>query len=107
MTHLALLLLASALVLTVAAAAVVRYRRKSALSVEEPAPRSMVRVLRSDEELREAVDRAVRFERVLADSLQTRTRRYEAMVRPAPITRIETALTARSEAADDPAPRSA
>lgn len=107
MTHLALVLLGSALVLAVAAVAVVRYRRRNAPSIEEPAPRSLVRVLRSDEELREAVDRAVRFERVLADTLQTRTRRYEAMVRPAPITRIETALTARGDAADDPAPRSA
>lgn len=109
MAHLALPLLAgAALIAAAGAAAVLQRRRNRDPDVQRPEPHSLVRVLRSEEELREAVDRAVRFERSLADRARTRTRRYEDMVHPAPIAHIEDALAARAEVvAEDPAPRSA
>jgi LPXTG-motif cell wall-anchored protein len=102
-----LLLIGIACVLAAGVATVLLRRRKRTPAAEEPQPRSLVRVLRSDEELREAVGRAARFERMLADTMETRARRYEAMVQPSVITRIDAGLAFRAELSDDDAPRSA
>jgi len=47
-----------------------------------PMPRVAFRVLRTEEELSEALRRAAWSERVAADTCRTRADRYEAMLRP-------------------------
>lgn len=85
----------------------VRHHRSSA-PTEEPVSRSpLVRVLTTDEALRDAVQRAAAFERMVAASLETRTRRYEAMIQPAPVTEIGVSPRPVATLPDDEAPRSA
>lgn len=100
-------LLAVAVVAAAGGAGILRHRRRNDSSAQGPVPRSLVRVLTSDDELRAAVGRAARFERMLADSVQTRTRRYEAMVAPAAIPHLDTDPVTRSRLSDGRAPRSA
>jgi hypothetical protein len=72
-------------------------RRRADSRAEEPVRvRSLVRVITSEDELRDAVERAARFERMVIERMQTRARRYEDMVAPtlispAPITGITSA----------------
>jgi hypothetical protein len=56
-----------------------RRRAEARVEIPEP-PSSLVRVLTSDEELKEAVDRAAYFEQLVADARRSRRRRYEALV---------------------------
>jgi hypothetical protein len=75
-----------------------RRRRKMDSGVEFLEPRSLVRVLRGEEDLKEAVWRAVQFERGAASVLMNRADRYEALIAPTPITDIR--ATRRSLAKD-------
>ena len=76
---------AGALVLL--AAGVVLYRvvaraRASRNATARPEPHSVVHLLVTDGELREAVERASRFERTLAEALEHRAARYESLLSP-------------------------
>lgn len=84
------------------------YRRKAIgqKSVPIPGP-SLVRILTTDDELRDAVRRAASFERVVADRMQTRARRYEAMVAPEQVTEIASAYPAHRRASGESTQRSA
>lgn len=55
-------------------------RRHPRVTMREPEP--MVRVLRSDAELTEAVARATQFERRISATVDLRLARYEEMTRP-------------------------
>lgn len=55
-------------------------RRAAAAARARPEPQSVVHVLTSDRELREAVERASRFERGVAEQLETRAARYESLL---------------------------
>jgi hypothetical protein len=60
-----------------------RQRRRAAQgSSARPEPRSVVRLLTSDAELKEAVERASRFERAVAELLESRAARYESLLSP-------------------------
>ncbi len=73
-----------------------RWRQDSAAPAE--VPRSLVRVLHGDDELREALERAARFEHGVAASLRARASRYEAMLPAARVTDIRAdASTARRD----------
>lgn len=90
MEHVALAVIAT-IVLVVGGGVVASVRRHhgSVSAIEAPlATCSVVRVLTSDDELRDAVHRAARFEETVAHMLATRTRRYEAIVPTASITSI-------------------
>lgn len=58
----------------------VPYRWRKPPAVEAPSQQSLFRVLRTDEELQEAVERAARFEQMVARSMGSRAKRYEAMM---------------------------
>ena len=88
------------------AVAIRRSRRAKGKAVAPARAPSPVRVLTTDEELRDAVRRAVIFEQALADRVHTRTRRYEEMVNPAQIARISPVHPAPLDLPDD-TPRSA
>lgn len=86
----------------------IHQRRKASGRTTAPEHRpSLVRVLTTDEELRDAVHRAASFERAVADRMRTRARRYEAMVAPEQITEISAAHPTHRRRSDDTAPRSA
>lgn len=65
------------------------HRRAEARVVTSEPPSSLVRVLTSEDELEEAVDRAAHFEQVVADALRSRRRRYEAMVPGTTVARLD------------------
>lgn len=69
------------------AAAVVVSRRRAAAAVRAPLtePRSMMHVIESEEELREALMRAAQIERVIAETALGRAAQYEEMLPTAPI----------------------
>lgn len=74
---------AGVLVAVVAAGLVARRatRRRVALAAEQrPEPRSVVHVLVDEHELRAAVERASRFERGVAEALESRAARYESLL---------------------------
>lgn len=107
MAHFADVLIGAAVAVMAAGAVMLRRHRAAEPLLDDAAPRSLVRVLRSEEELREAVDKAVRFERMLADSVETRTRRYQALLSAAPLRRLDPDAAGRSAIHDDAVPRSA
>jgi hypothetical protein len=110
MGHAGVLLVAVAAVAlsVVALAAAHWYRRAHEVMEPEPeTPASLVRVLQTDEELRVAVRRAVAFEQRVADELRTRTRRYEALITPAPVSGIRVHRPASPTADPAARPRSA
>lgn len=97
-----------AVVVVAVAGRLIRRHRAPASIAESPAcPSSLVRVLTSDEELRDAVHRAADFERMVADTVRTRARRYEAMVAEIPIADIGIGRRRSVQAPGDEASRSA
>lgn len=88
---------------------VLRHLRGAARAETIDPPPSLVRVLTSDADLREAVARAVAFDQAAIEALHSRALRYEAMVPIASVTDIA-ARRARgllAEAPGDDAPHSA
>jgi hypothetical protein len=86
---------------TVSFLGLVRYlmsRRRGRQCIETPPmrSRSSVHILRSRDELRDALSRAAHTERGIADTVRVRADRYEALVVPAPVAAIrsERRLTA-------------
>jgi hypothetical protein len=67
-----------------------RHHRRGHPSSEDigPEPRSNVHLLKSEEELQDALRRSAEFDRVIVDKLKERANRYEAMIAPASITQI-------------------
>lgn len=60
-----------------------RARHRAALAARiRPEPQSVVHVLTSDRELREAIERASRFERGVAERLESRAAHYESLLGP-------------------------
>lgn len=59
-----------------------RHLRGVVVPVEQPAPRVGFRVLRTEEELSDALRRAAGSERLAAHASQSRIDRYEALLRP-------------------------
>jgi len=59
-----------------------RSRRRAQVSVTRPEPRSLFRILRTEEELGEALRRAASYELLAAEACRHRADRYEAMLRP-------------------------
>lgn len=58
--------------------------RKGGKELEPPSePRSVIRILRSDFELSEALRKAAQFERSAANDRRRRADRYEALITPA------------------------
>lgn len=91
----------------------VRRRHGSNRLADVPQPATpRVRVLTTDEELRAAVRRAASFERAVADRMQTRASRYEAMVArervtDIGVTDISAAYPPAGDATEGTTPRSA
>lgn len=56
------------------------HRRSRTREPVPESPHSLIRVLRTDAELHDAVRRAADFERTVATSLRVRSERYEAMM---------------------------
>lgn len=107
MSHAIFLPIGLAVVGAVLGVVAVRLRRRGRGHAAAPVSAShLVRVLTTDEELRDAVRRAARFEQEAADRLRTRARRYEAMVADAKITELSPVQPARAPLPDD-TPRSA
>ena len=74
---------------------VLRSRRRGQEEVAPAAPSPLVRVLRTEDELQDAVRRAAEFEeRVLMSAVRTRRERYEALIRPPTLTGITGHLSA-------------
>lgn len=67
----------------------VRRRRRAAAADDAPsAPRSLVRILDTEDDLRSAVVRAAEFERMVTNTLASRARRYEEMIPSATVTML-------------------
>ena len=65
-----------------------RSHRAHALVPEVPSPRlSSVHVLQSEDELREAIERAAEFHQRTATLLRSRSDRYEALLLATPVNR--------------------
>ena len=54
--------------------------RRARLAVVRPAPNPLVKMLVDDHELAEALERAARFERFVAEKVASRARRYEELM---------------------------
>jgi hypothetical protein len=69
---------------------VTRHRRHGHPSSEPVGrePPSNVHLLKSDEELQEALRRSAEFDRAIVDKLRDRANRYQTMITPASITQI-------------------
>ncbi len=84
------LLLGGAVLLVVLGLSVIRGRRRAEVTAtgapEQPC--SVLHILRSEEELDDALRRAARFERGVAEAAGRRADRYEELIAPAPITEI-------------------
>lgn len=74
--------LVGVLVLVVAGPAVRRARRAAARP--RPEPHSVVHLLAGEGELRDAIERACRFEREVAEMLEERAARYESLLADPP-----------------------
>ena len=57
-------------------------RCKNLVRPARPEPRSVVHLLLSDDELRDAIERATRFERSVAEALEQRAAHYESLLMP-------------------------
>lgn len=103
----------AALCVLVATAVLVRRvarHRAAAAGLVRPEPQSVVHVLTTDSELREAVERATRFERGVAELLESRAARYESLLRASPTHELRTVPqrdtgVARSRTDGAPQPR--
>jgi hypothetical protein len=67
-----------------------------------PEPQSLVRVLTSEDELQEAVERAVHFEQGVARSLAGRIERYRAASHVAPVVALGPTLPPTDALSTDP-----
>lgn len=83
------------------------YLKRATQAEAAPAVPSLVRLLTSDDELREALHRAASFEQSAIDALHVRTSRYEAMLPAAPVTDIGARRPLVVEPAGDHTPHSA
>lgn len=61
---------------------VIARTRSARGAAPRPEPHSVVHLLMGDGELREAVERASRFERSVAEALEHRAARYESLLSP-------------------------
>ena len=66
----------------------VQRRRRDRLRRSMPEPRSLVRILEGDDELREAVERAVQYERQVVSAASDRIERYCSVGHVAPVVPI-------------------
>lgn len=108
MAHLVLYSLAAVVVAVWGAGTLAALRRRRARSTTTlGAPISLVRILTSDDELREAIDRAAGFEKMVAETVQARRHRYETMVPTAKVSRIVTGSPPVVADHDEEIPRSA
>lgn len=99
--------IAIAVVLAVGVALlVVRHRRAAGEVLTEVAPRSLVRVLATEDEVREAARRAAGFEEIAAAAIDARTRRYQRLAGPTTPASLHVVDAVDLEI-EDPPPRSA
>ena len=110
MDHIVLLFVTSGVALLVAVAlSVTCGHRRRARPVEEALPeaRSLIHVLRNEEELQVAVRRATQFDRGIADMLRTRADRYERLIARAPVTEMPASRRLKAEGVPHQHPHSA